>query len=365
MDYNFQNAVSEWETDRAEHELRGVHFDEAIGYLTPDMKRDFRLAMDAAPVISTLPNAGVPWFLTNFLDPEVVRVAFSPVVGAEVYTERKLGDWTSDTVMFNMVEETGETSGYGDFNENGRSGVNTQFPQRQPWHFQTMLEWGERQLARFDLTKMSYVAEIQRAGQGNLNRYLNFTYFFGVQGLQNYGSTNDPSMAAALTPGTKVNGGTRWVSTGGAINAQPLEVLADFQAAFYQLVVQTGGIAQEDSNMTAVIANGPAVGLTAVNDFNVNVKALLAETFPNLKLKKAVQLGGITTANPQGIAAGNMLQLFLDEFEGQRTIFASFTEKSRGHAMIKQASSFKQKLSSGTNGAIVRFPAGMVQMIGI
>ena len=36
-----------------------------------------------------------------------------------------------------------------------------------------------------------------------LNKFSNLTYFFGVQGLQNYGLLNDPHLNASLTPATK------------------------------------------------------------------------------------------------------------------------------------------------------------------
>ena len=67
---------------------------------------------------------------------------------AEIFGEVKKGDWTTETAMFMLVEPTGEVSSYGDYNNNGVSGANVNFPQRQSYHYQVFTRWGEREVAR-------------------------------------------------------------------------------------------------------------------------------------------------------------------------------------------------------------------------
>ncbi len=178
-----QGAQKLWASHKARWERAGVIFPDVTAYATDAVKRDYRIAMDALPTLSTAPNAAIPTILTTYLDIEPIRIAFAPTEAANIYTERKMGTWLDDTAMFNVIEPTGETSAYGDFVENGRSGINQNFPQRQSFHYQVMEEYGERQLERADLTRISYVAEVNRATADNLNRYSNFVYFFGVNGL--------------------------------------------------------------------------------------------------------------------------------------------------------------------------------------
>lgn len=361
---NLNESHTKWAADRARLEQFGVVFPEVRGYLTDDMKRDYRLAMDALPTLSTNPSASLPMLFTTYLDPEAVRIAFAPVKAADIYGERKMGTWLDDTAMFSVVEATGETSAYGDFAENGRSGVNQNFPQRQSFHFQVMEEYGERELERAGLTKLNYVAEINRASAENLNRFSNYSYFFGINGLQNYGALNDPSLSASITPSTKAWGGVKWINNG-VIVATANEIYSDFQSLFYQLVAQTNGLVEAEDEITVLMSPLAKVALTATNSFGVDVYKLLNQNFPNIKIETAVQLGTSSASNPQGLSAGNLVQMVAKRIEGNETIFCSYTEKMRGHKMENKTSSFKRKMTSGTWGAIVRYPIGIASMVGV
>ena len=116
-----------------------------------------------------------------------------------------------------------------------------------------------------------------------------------------------------------------------------------------------------------VLAMSPLVqgALTTTNSFGVNVNDLLEKNFPKMKVMTAVQYGALTASNPQGIAAGNLVQLVAEEVQRQKTGYCAFNEKMRTHPIIRQLSSFKQKATSGGWGTIIRYPAGFQQMIGV
>ncbi len=117
------------------------------------------LAMDAQPALVTSSNAGIPAFLTTYLDPKLIEVLVSPMKATEIVgQEEKKGDFTTETAMFEVVEATGEVSSYGDWSENGSAGVNVDFPQRQSYTYQTITQWGERQLERAGLAKLDYAS---------------------------------------------------------------------------------------------------------------------------------------------------------------------------------------------------------------
>jgi hypothetical protein len=65
--------------------------------------------------------------------------------------------------MFPIVEETGEVSSYGDFNNNGRAGVNFNYPAFQSYLFQTIVKYGEREIERAGLMRINYVGELTGA----------------------------------------------------------------------------------------------------------------------------------------------------------------------------------------------------------
>lgn len=338
----------------------------AQAYLLESYKKNFKLAQDAQAQLTTTPNAGIPNFLTNWVDPAIYEILFSPNMAATIFGERKTGDWTTETAFFPTVEHTGEVSSYGDYAENGSSGANTNFPQRQSYRYQTIVEYGELELERAGLAKLNWVSEQNGAAALAMNKYQNLTYFFGVQGLQNYGLLNDPNLTAALTPAPKADpaAGNAWI-VNGVIVATANEIYQDIQSLFLQLVSQTTGLVDKKTKMKLCMSPDSAVALTATNSFAVNVEDLLKKNFPGMTVETAMQYGQLSSDNPQGIAAGNLVQLIVDRVEGQETGYCAFTEKMRAHTIVRGLSSFRQKQSGGTWGAIMRQPFGISQMIGV
>ena len=362
---NFQEARSEWQADKAALEEGGVILPDVQMYMPEEWRSDWRLAMDAQPTLSTDPSTGIPALLTTVIDPQIIRVVFTPLQFAELLGERKAGDWLEETRIFPVVEETGEVSSYGDFNNNGRAGVNLNFPNFQSYLFQTFVRYGERELERAGLAKINYVSELGVSAADLLNRYQNLSYAFGIAGLQNYGIINNPYLAAYLTPATKAAGGTTWFS-GNAPNATANEVYNDVVAMVEKLILNTNGTVELDSKMTLVMSPMSAVALRFANSFGVYVRDLLKEGFPNMKIMTAPQYGQQATTNPQGYSvAGNAMQLIVEDIQGQKVAYAAFNEKLRAHKIIPEPSAWMQKTTSGTWGTILRMPLGVVGMLGV
>ncbi len=361
---NPQEALQAFAQDKAMHEERGVTFPEAVSYIPEQFRGRLDLAMDAQPGLSTEANSAVPAMLTTYIDPQVYEILFSPNKAAEILGERRNGDWLMETAMFPVVEHTGEVSSYGDFNENGRAGANTNWPNRQSYSYQTMKEYGQRELERAGLARINWVAEIDRAAATVMKKYENFTYFFGVQGLQNYGLLNDPNLSGALSPAPKAAGGTAWVQNG-VIVATPNEIYTDIQSILLQLISQTNGLVNEESKLVLALSPQSKFALTATNSFNVNVRTLLKENLPNIRIVDAVQYGALSSTNPQGVVAGNFVQLIAEETEGQQTGYCAFTEKMRAFKIIPGTSSFKQKVMGGSWGTIWRMPVNVASMVGV
>ena len=368
---NRTEALAKFQADRPRFEELGIVFHGARSYLPDEYRRDWRMAMDQmaqdapAGTLSTDPNSAVPAILTTYIDPERYEILFAPTSAALVLGEVRKADWLADTAMFPVIEHTGEVSSYGDRNENGMAGANANFPQWQAYLFQTIMQYGERELERMGLARFNWVAEINGSAADLLTRFLNYIYLFGVRGMQNYGLTNDPDLPAALTPSAKANGGVAWFTTGGAPNAAANEVYNDVVALFEALVNANQGMVDKNSKMVLALSPGSEVALTFTNTFNVNVEDLLKKNFRNLRVQSLPQYGALSATNPQGIAAGNLVQLVAEEVQRQKTGYCAFNEKMRTHPIIRQLSSFKQKATSGGWGTIIRYPAGFQQMIGV
>jgi len=362
---NLQEARSKFQEHRPMLEERGVYLPGVTMYMPDEWKKDWRLAMDAQPTLVTDPSSGIPSLLTTVIDPKVIRVVFTPLNFAKILGEQKNGDWLEETRIFPVIEETGEVSSYGDFNNNGRAGVNLNFPNFQSYLFQTFVRYGERELERAGLAKINYVSELNVSASDLLNRYQNLSYAFGITGLQNYGIINNPFLSAYLTPALKAAGGTTWF-VNGAPNATANEVYNDIVTLVNKLIQLTNGTVELDAKMTLVMSPISALALRFANTFGVYVRDLLKEGFPNMEIMTAPQYGVNTSTNPQGYsAAGNAIQLIVKDIAGQEVAYAAFNEKLRAHKIIPEPSAWQQKMTSGTWGTILRIPMGCVGMLGV
>jgi hypothetical protein len=325
------------------------------------MDAALRLAADAQPDMVTTSNAGIPFFLSNYMDPKLIQILTTPNKAAQILGEVKKGDWVTRTATFSVVESVGTTASYGDFSETGMSNANATFPSRQSFHYQTITTWGEKQLAEAGLAKIDWAGRLNISSALTLDKAANNIYFYGVQGLANYGLLTDPALYAPIAPSTKAAGGTAWAG------ATPNEIYADVQALYRKLVLQSGGIIEGgtdsasgviDQNTKLVLATTPdvAIGLSNKNDFGLSVYDMLKSTFPNIRFETAIQYS---------TPSGNLAQIIAEEVEGQETGYCAFTEKMRAHPIVTELSSFKQKKSQGAWGAIIFLPFAIAQMLGI
>jgi hypothetical protein len=314
------------------------------------LQRAAGLGMDAQPQLITVANAGIPAFLTNLIDPQVIRVLVAPMRSEEIYGSAKKGDWTLLSTQFPIVESAGEVTSYGDFNNNGNASANINWVSRQSYHFQTVTQWGERELAMYGVAQINYASEQNIASALVINKFMNKVNFFGMSGLLLYGALNDPNLIAPVLPTVKAAGGYTWAV---AIAA---EIYSDVLKLYTQLNTQMTGILDMNANLTLALSTTIMPYLHKVSAFNVTALQTIKENFPNLRIVAAPEFS---------LPSGELMQLILNDVDGVTTTLTAFTEKMRAHPVIPELSSFKQKKSAGTWGFIGRRPVAISQMQGM
>jgi hypothetical protein len=335
----------------------GVTFDERLGNISLLQKeagevrmhqteKGWTFAADAQPELVTVSNGGIPAYLTNVFDPRIIQILVSPMKATEIVgSEEKKGDWTSTHAQFISVELTGETSAYGDFNNNGSASANLNFPIRQSYLYQTFTNWGELQMARAGQARVDWANKVNEASLLVLNKQQNASYFFGVSGIPNYGLLNDPNLYAPIAATAPWN----------ASATTALQVYEDIRRMFVQLQLQSNGVIDMETGMTLALSPTLSVALNKANDFQVNVKKLLADNFPNLTVKTAVEYE---------TASGQFVQLIANNVQGQQTATTAYTDKMRAHAVVVGSSSWSQKKSQGTFGTIIFNAYAIVGLLG-
>lgn len=313
-----------------------------------------RLAQDADPQPQLGPNGGIPNIVSTFIDPTIVRTLFTPNRAAEILgSEEKKGAWAQDSFMIQRIEETGDTVAYDDYSNQGGVQVTSNWEGRDVYRFQTMVQYGELEQERYGLAMLPYVAEKQRTAINVINQDANKFYFYGVDGLRNYGLLNDPALPTPIVPLT-VGGNVLWSSK------QVVDKYNDILALYEQLVEQSNGVVGDgvdmNSRLVLAMSNKLSVNLKSSNEiFATSLEDLLKKAFPNMRIETAPQYS---------TEAGELIQLFAEEAQGQRVGFTAYSEKLRTHPLVTDVSSYKQKYSATTYGAVITMPVLFVQMLG-
>jgi len=310
-----------------------------------------KLAFDAQPTLVTTQNSGIPSLFTTYVDPTVIEILVRPTKAAELYDERKVGTWVSDVTMFIQAERTGEVVSYGDFNQDGMSDANLEFPQRQSYHYQTNTRWGEREIARAAEAKVDLANWKQKSSALAIEKFQNFAYLYGIAGLQNYGGTNDPFLPAPIAPTTN------WY-----VQTDPTVIFGDMLRLVQKAIAQGNGLVSTTSKFRLGISPGNESNFSKTNQFNYNVNDQIKKNFPNLSIVTVPEFA----INGGGAVAGGteFVQLITEIPEGGKTVEAAFTEKQRAHAMVVKTSSWEQKKSAGTWGVVFYRPVLVAAMLG-
>ena len=361
------DSIQAWRQDAAKLEAAGVFFPPSYkAYITPEMKSNERVAMDAQAALTTTANADIPNILNTWIDPDIVNIVFAPQEAQEILPQKRIGDWTTGQAMIPVVEGVGEVTGYGDFEQTGSGSLNVNFPQRQNYLWQVIIRYGDLQVEKMGLARINYVSSIQKAAAEWLNRYGNYVDFYGVKGLQNYGILNDPSLPATLTPGTKANGNSNVWMYSGAPNASANEVFADIQTLFWQLATQTQGLIKSKDKMILALGPGPAVAFSTTNSFGLTAAAIVEKNFPNLKIVTAPQYEKADSSFVEGFSSsGNFCQLIAETLGGEPVGNTTYSEKLRAHRLVPDTSFYRQKWSSGSFGSFIKRPVCVASMLGI
>lgn len=336
--------------DKAFLARNGVVFDGApdMFFIDKSLLHDYHsamMAMDAQPSLNTSANAGIPAYLTTVVAPEVIDILFAPMSMVDIVGERQYGDWTTTSMVFPVVEATGEVATYGDFSNNGMAGTNATFPERQPYLYQVFTKFGDKEADMAGNAKLSWANELNKASLMTLNRLQNRSYAYGIAGLKNWGLLNDPNLTAPFPASTL------WSAA-----ADSLDVYETIRELFAALVQQTKGIVRLDTKSQLTLALSPTaqVALTKENQFNVNVMKLLQTNFPNMTIK---------TAPEYETDAGELVQLIAENVDGTETMTGAYPMKLRTWALERRHSHVEQKKAQGTYGVVVKRPVFIVQML--
>ncbi|CAM2143790.1 DUF2184 domain-containing protein [Pararobbsia alpina] len=329
----------------------GIHLARGAELLTPEKRVELIMAMDAAGPLVTVGNNGIPAMLTNYFEPETIEILVAPMNSELLYDAVQKGDWTDDTVTFLEVESVGETATYGDYSGNGMSGHNTNFPQRQGYGYQTNTQWGDRQMDMAARARLNYAGNQQAASALILRKKENAINLFGVSGLQNYGLMNDPSLSTPVAPTV---GATTGATTWALKNSD--EIYEDFVTLWANEIAAGNGTVNTKTPCKVGMPNIVEQNLTKQNSFGQVLRDRLKLAYPNMEIETVPEFA---------TSGGNLVQMIATKVEGKVTGQLGFAERMRAHGVVRHASSFAEKKSGRSWGAIIYRPFLVNAMLGV
>lgn len=337
-------TVSKYEALSAMRE-KGFIFDSAKDFITEESMT--RLANDA---MITGANSGVPAVFTSYVDPQVVYILTAPTNAREIFGETKKGDWATTSAIFKAVESVGKTETYTDYGNAGMADVNVVYPERDNYVFQTTVRYGEREMATLGKAALNLAAEKQRSAATIINIDSNKFYLNGVAGKRIYGLLNDPNLPADISPATVRTNVVLWSAK------TTVEIYDDCIAIFAELAKNSQGRISVTSDL--VLAAPPAIMvlLGKTTEFGVSVLDMLKKYFTNIKFVILPELYANST---------NTVLMAARTVDGYPVAQLAFSEKMRAHQLIPEGSSYRQKYSAGTYGAVVLRPFAIQMMSGV
>lgn len=322
-----------------------------------------RLAQDADPQPQLAPNGGIPAIVSTFIDPTIVETLFTPNKAVSILgKEEKRGSWAQDSFMIQRIETTGDTVAYDDYSEQGGVQVNSDWEGRDVYRYQIMVTYGELEQERYGLAMLPYVSKKQQGAIQILDQAQNKFYFYGVDGLRNYGLLNDPSLPTAISPlSVDVTSGSTTTTSVLWKDKAVVDIYNDVLALYQDLVDRSKGIVGDGVQMTdnLVLALSPSMSvyLHKSNEiFSNSAFDMVKKNFPNMRIETAAQYS---------TDAGELVQMFAESAMGQDAGFYAYSEKLRAHNLVVGTSNSKQKYSGTTYGAVITMPGLFAQMLGI
>lgn len=316
-------------------------------------------AMDSLTAAVTTPSVGVPGqFLQHMLAGSVL-VATQPRKIDEFVGIVTAGDWSQEEVIQRVLEYTGGTVPYADYQAPSLAGYNVNFERRTIVRFENAMRVGQLESDRASAIGENSAANSRAAATLALDIKRNQVGFVGFNSGNNrtYGFLNDPNLSAYVTVATGAASSTTW-----ALKTFK-ERQADITEAFGALVAQSGGLISTTDNITLAFPHTFSGYFGEVNDYGISLTAWLKTAYPNTRVINAPQL-----ENANGSA--EVFYMYAEKVNDGSTddgqVWAQVVPaKFRVQGAAKLAKYYEEAYTNATAGVICKRPWAVIRRSGI
>lgn len=311
------------------------------------------LGMDAAV---TLPNAGVAAEFLQNMDRRFIDVFFAEKTADKIGTKYKGGDWEMAIYRAMIRESVGTTRPYSDYSEEQNVNANINYLTRYVYRLELVKQWGDLQIAENARALNDYVNSINVAASNIISADLNSIFFYGVEGVQNFGILNEPGMPTPLTPASigTTPARVKWQ------DKTLQEIVVDLTTMLSNLYMQGQGIINQNTRLRLAMPPSILPILQGkISDFGYSSLQWIKDNLGNAIIDDVVLVPEFATD------AGNFVMLWAPEINGSETINHVFGELYKSHGVHRRTSSYSEKVSASDFGAVVRHGFAIVSMLGV
>jgi hypothetical protein len=342
----------------------GIHFDPRDGYtpiVTDSSKGLAKLVGDVDTYVYNPASNGVPAWYTLVNINEVVEQLLPVRRYMQIGESLQYGGFTTNKAQYAMVAFSGQIEAYDDYSGTLDSDINVTFPTRDVYRGQTFIQYGDLETATMAEAKVDVVSQKQKSAGYQIAIAENKLFFFGninAAGAflsQTFGILNDPQLNAA-TPATNGSSGSPLWSVKAANTATGANDIANDVIVTAMTVMQNqmGGNVDQMSNFKLCVPTKAVSYMNSTNSFGLNAIAIIKATLPNIEIISTPEYGTI-----------NSFQLIGPTVGRDNVVKDLFTYKVRGHTLVPQTSSKRQKWSFGSAGCAILQYAPIVTISGI
>lgn len=327
---------------------------------------DFLKAMNEKAIIRvsneavTTPNINVPLGALVYIRPKAVEILVAPQVSDKISAPSKNGNWGDKIVTVKVKEFIGQTSPDDGLDDDGTlSGVNYTNVQRGAYYYRSGWRTNDLEEATVGSMQENARADKAEAAMRALAITRNDVFFNGVseKGTKApvYGYLNDPNLTAYVTVSTGASKSTLWSEK------TPQEIANDVSTAWAKLQTQSNGLAGEmrakGKKMKLLVCPQCEADLTRTNEYGLSAIKKIRENFG-----EDIEI----IAVPQFAEANSSANVFYLTIEGDgaETALNSYIEMARAYPIYQKDSVVSQKISAGTSGCVVQYPAFIARYTG-
>ena len=330
------------------YERKGIYFhpDDVVVLDSPKGAASL-MGLDASTSVFNPASNGVPFqFLTEYAKKPIKQI-LNKRAYMEIGQEYQMGNFATQQVMIPVQGLVSEVQPYGDYSTSGTSDVNNTWPLRQLYLGQTVIQYGDLEVAATAEAKIDTISSKRYSAAQAIAIAQNKLFFVGnvtstgAFASATYGILNNPgNLPSKPAP----NGNWGVSSANEAIN-----IINDINYAFSVLETQTSNNITADSKLILALAGQAIAYMNTPTQLGIMVKAMIAEAYPNMRIVSAPEYLTLTsgTDNLGGF------QLIAEDLIDEGAVADLFSYKLRSHGTVRQVSSYIEKMSFGSGGCAV------------